>query len=105
MKKERPKAKSKAISIRITEDQEKRIKQKAGQNGTTMTAYLLNRALNENGNIYDKGFFDLIIKLNHTVNYLENSFEHKQGDSRQEELLIQIEKLNQGVIDLWQYLK
>ena len=64
-----------------------------------------NALSDENGNIYDKGFFDLIIKLNHTVNYLENSFEHRQGDSRQEELLIQIEKLNQGVIDLWQYLK
>lgn len=105
MKKEKPKTKSKAISIRITEDQEQRLKQSAEDNGTSVSAYMLNRTLNENGNIYDKKFFDLMINLNQIVNYLRNHFEHKQGDAQYEELLIQIEKLNEGVTELWQYLK
>ena len=102
MQKEKTKIKTKAISIRVSEEQEKVLKQNAERNGTSMTAYMLNRTLNETGNIYDRDFFELMKGLNWSLNYLKNHHTDRNGNK---ELLTQIQQLNQGVTKLWQYLK
>lgn len=105
MQKEKTKSKTKAISIRVTEEQEKVLKQNAERNGTSMTAYMLNRTLNENGNIYDKKFFNLMKELNLILCDLKNHYTYSHSDIECKELTTQIEQLNQEVTKLWQCLK
>lgn len=105
MQKEKNRIKTKAISIRVTEEQEKTLKQRAKKNGTSMTAYMWNRTLNENGNIYDKEFFDLVRTINSTLIYLKNHYVYGHNDTEYKELIAQIGQLDQEVRKVWQFLK